>query len=267
MSEKLPYKNFKWENIEEKQDINYYLDKCNEDVGMVFKVDLEYDDLTRFKLRKYPLIPLSRKINENEISDYSRDFLKQHNNKLGDVEKLILDLHDKKEYIVHYDILKYYISLGIKVSKIHSIISFNHEAWLKPYIDFNTEMRKEADNDFEKDFWKLMNNSFYGKTMENISNRCMIELTNNSKDLKRLASRDNFKDIIDFDNRELDEENDYSFKAVLLKYKSMYFNKPICLGMCILDYSKLVMYNFIMILLKNIFLITNFFTKILIAWY
>ena len=245
MSEKLPYTNFKWEEAPF-GNINYYLDKCNEDVGMVFKVDLDInnDDKTRFKLRKFPPMPIKRKIDENEISDYSRDFLKQHNNNLGKDEKLILDLYDKKEYIVHYDILKYYISLGIKVTKIHSIISFNHKAWLKPYIDFNTEMRKHAKNDFEKDFWKLMNNSFYGKTMENISNRCMVELTNNSKDLKRLASRDNFKDIIDFDNRELNEENDYSFKAVLINYKSMYFNKPIYLGMCVLDYSKLVMYKF-----------------------
>ena len=235
MSEKLPYKNLKWEEIIN-HDINYYLDKCNEDVGMIFKVDLEYgDDITKFKLRKFPPMPLSRKINENEISDYSRDFLKQHNNQLGNVEKLILDLNNKKEYIVHYDILKYYISLGIKVTKIHSVISFNHKAWLKDYIDFNTSMRAKATNDFEKDFWKLMNNSFYGKTMENISNRCIVELINNSKDLKRLASKDNFKDIIDFNN---------DFKAVLINYKSMYFNKPIYLGMCILDYSKLVMYKF-----------------------
>ena len=234
MSDKLPYKNFNWEE-HENQDIDYYLEKCNEEVGMVFKVDLESDLQTKYKLRKFPPMPISRVIDEEEISDYSRDFLKQHNNKLGKVKKLILDLHDKKEYIVHYDILKYYISLGIKVTKIHSIISFNHKAWLKDYIDFNTSMRAKATNDFEKDFWKLMNNSFYGKTMENISNRCIIELINKPEDLKRLASKDNFKDIIDFNN---------DFKAVQLNYKSMYFNKPIYLGMCILDYSKLVMYKF-----------------------
>ena len=142
MSEKLPYKNFKWEEIST-YDINYYLNKCNDDIGMIFKVDLEYDDLTTFKLRKFPLMPLSRQIKEYEISDYSRSFLKDNNIKLGKEEKFILDLNNKKEYIVHYDILKYYISLGIKVTKIHSIISFNHKAWLKPYIDFNTNMRKK----------------------------------------------------------------------------------------------------------------------------
>ena len=135
-------KNFKWEEIST-YDINYYLNKCNDDIGMIFKVDLEYDDLTRFKLRKFPLMPLSRQIKQYEISDYSRSFLKYNNIKLGKEEKLILDLNNKKEYIVHYDILKYYISLGIKVTKIHSIISFNHKAWLKPYIDFNTNMRKK----------------------------------------------------------------------------------------------------------------------------
>ena len=72
---------------------------------MVFKVDLEYNDLTKFKLRKFPPMPFSRQIQEEELSDYSRDFLKQHNDKLGNVDKLILDLHNKKEYIVHYDII------------------------------------------------------------------------------------------------------------------------------------------------------------------
>ena len=96
-------------------------------------------------------------------------------------------------------------------------------------------MRTKTDNDFEKDFWKLMNNSFYGKTMENISNRCIVELVNNPHDLKRLASKDNLKDIIDFNG---------DFKAVLMNYNSMYFNKPIYLGQVILDYSKLVMYKF-----------------------
>ena len=71
-------------------------------------------------------------------------------------------------------------------------------------------MRTKTNTDFEKDFWKLMNNSFYGKTMENISNRCKFELINKPEDLKRLASRDNFKDIIDFNS---------DFKAVLLNYK------------------------------------------------
>ena len=130
-------------------------------------------------------MPLSRQIQEEEISYYLRDFLKRHNNRLRNVWKLILDLHNKKEYIVHYDILKYYISLGIKVAQINSIISFNHKAWLK--IDFNTNMRTKTNNDFEKDFWKLMNNSFYGKTMNNISNRCMVELTNTPERLKKIS--------------------------------------------------------------------------------
>ena len=236
MSQKLPYKNFKWEKVDDSKDINYYLTQCNEEKGMVFKVDLEYgDNETRNKLKKYPLMPLSRQIKENELSDYSKNILKENNLKLGKEKKLILDLNDKKEYIVHYEILKYYIHLGIKVTKIHSIISFNHKAWLKSYIDFNTEKRKEATSDFEKDFFKLLNNSFYGKTMENISNRCKVELVNNPEELKKFASMDNFKSIIDFNG---------DFKAVTLNYKSMYFNKPTYLGMSILDYSKLVMYKF-----------------------
>ena len=77
-------------------------------------------------------------------------------------------MKDKKNYVIHYELLKYYESLGLKVKKIHKIISFKQEAWLKKYIDFNTNERTKAKSDFEKDLWKLMNNSFYGKTMENI---------------------------------------------------------------------------------------------------
>ena len=97
MSEKLPYKNFKWEEID--SDINHYLNKCNDDIGMIFKVDLEYENLTRKKIMKFPPMPLSRQIKENEISDYSRNFLKDNNIKLGKEEKLILDLNNKKSIL------------------------------------------------------------------------------------------------------------------------------------------------------------------------
>ena len=84
------------------------------------------------------------------------------------LEKLVANLHDKAEYvIIHIGNLKQALNHGLVLKKVHKVIKFNQNAWLRPYIDMNTDLRKKVKNDFEKDFFKLMNNSFFGKTMEN----------------------------------------------------------------------------------------------------
>ena len=84
------------------------------------------------------------------------------------IEKLAVNLHDKKEYVTLIRILEQALNHGLILKKVYRVIKFNQEAWLKPYIDMNTELRKKAKNDFEKDFCKLMNNSVFGKTMKNV---------------------------------------------------------------------------------------------------
>ena len=90
-------------------------------------------------------------------------------------KKVICDWTDKKNYLVHYRLLKFYVRHGMVVDKIHEIISFKQSKWLEKYINFNTTKRNRAKNDFEKDFHKLLNNAFYGKTMENVRNRWGIK--------------------------------------------------------------------------------------------
>ena len=124
--------------------------------GCILEVDIEYPKELHNLHNDYPLAPERLEVNG--------------------VEKLIPTLNDKKKYVVHYENLKQYESLGMKITQFHRGIKFKESEWMKKYIDLNTRLRAEAKSDFEKDFFKLMNNSVFGKTMENIRNRVDISL-------------------------------------------------------------------------------------------
>ena len=150
MSEKLPINEFKWVNdisgINEKFVKSY--DKKNSDKGYILKVDVDYPSKLHRLHSDMPFLPERMKIDKTQ--------------------KLVCNLHDKKKYVVHISILKQALKHGLKLKKVHRATGFNQEAWLKKYIDMNNELRKKASNDFEKDFFKLMNNAVFGKTMENV---------------------------------------------------------------------------------------------------
>ena len=210
MSEKMPYKDFEWS---EERDLEKIFE--DEDVGYVLEVDLEYPEELHDLHNDYPLAP--------EVM------------KIGKVNKLTPNFNKKTKYVLHHRNLKQYLGLGMKLTEIHRVISFKQSKWLAPYITLNTQLRTEAKNDFEKDFFKLMNNSVFGKTMENIRNRVNIKLiTSEEKTLKLIAKPS-------FDKRTIFSKN---LIAVHLRKTKLFFNKPIYVGMSILDISKTLMYDF-----------------------
>jgi hypothetical protein len=141
---------------------------------------------------------------------------------------------EHKNYCIHYRNLKYVESLGVKIGEVHNVVSFKQKAWMEPYIDFNTSKRKKAKNEFEKDFFKLMNNSVFGKTMENVKNRINIHATTSNKNAIKWFSKVNMKGCKEFNGLYLIE----------MYKEEVVYDKPLYVGTSILDLSKLCMMEF-----------------------
>ena len=156
------------------------------------EVDLEYPVDVHDRHADYPLAPEHLKVTPDMLSPYAKSLADELELKESLTPKLVPNLNDKNKYVVHYRNLKQYISLGMKLTKIHRVLLFQQSPWLKSYIHFNTERRKQAKNDFEKDFYKLMNNAVFGKTMENLWKRIKIELVNNQKRARKLSRKPSF---------------------------------------------------------------------------
>ena len=117
------------------------------------------------------------------LSKYCKDIADWYGIKVGGVNKLIPNLGDKVKYVVHYRNLQYYLSLGMKLVKIHRILSFKQSDWLKKYVDFNTEKRKQSPDEFNKGLYKLLNNCTYGKSIENQRKIMSVKLISDKKNI------------------------------------------------------------------------------------
>ena len=152
--------------------------------------------------------------------------------KVNKLEKLICSVEDKEKYVMHIRVLKQALNHGLVLRKIHRVIQFNQKDWLKPYIDMNAKLRKEAKNDFEKDLFKLRNNFIFEKTMENVRKYRDIKLVTTDEKRNKLVSEPNYHTTKRF------------LLAIETKKTKVKMNKPIYLGMPILDISKTLMYKF-----------------------
>ena len=217
MFKKLPIHSFKWLSSGEMEKLfNNRVVQIWEKTPCILEVDLEYPENLHDLHNDYPFCPERVECKNG-------------------VEKLIPNLRNKTKYVIHYKNLIQCLKAGLKLKKIHRGIKFIESEWMKPYIEMNTNLRTKAKNNFEKDFFKLMNNSVFGKTMENIRNRVNVKLVNTEERLKKLSAKPNYKSCKIFNENLI---------SVHMKKTSLTMNKPVYLGMCILDLSKTIMYDF-----------------------
>lgn len=227
MSQYLPLKGFKWcEKEFSAETISKIAD--NSDIGYIFEVDLEYPKDLHKLHSDYPLCPEKRPVSESSKQS-----------------KLLLTLYDKERYVVHYKMLKLILQQGLKLKKIHKVLQFDQSPWLKPYIDLNTGLRMRATSDFDKNFFKLMVNAIFGKTMENVRGRVDIKLKTKWEGrygARKLIVQPNYKRWTAFDP---------NFVAIHMNHTKILMNKPISIGMAVLDISKEMMYDFFYNYLKR----------------
>ena len=217
MSQQLPTGGFGWVELRKDWNPNKIVEESSakKDRGYLLEVDVRYP---------------------KELHDYHNDLpFMCAKMQINGVEKLIPNLYYKKKYVIHVKALAQAIDHGLVIECIHRVIKFKQSAWIKEYIDFNTMLRTAASNDFEKDFYKLMNNSVFGKTTENIRKHRNIKLGNDEEEYLRNVMRPNFKSgtLLGLD-----------LMSCEMGKVRVVMNKPVYLSQAILDLSKTIMYEF-----------------------
>ena len=231
MSQYLPIGEYRWcsedftaERIAQLTD--------TDNVGYIFEVDLDVPAALHDYFNDYPLAPETTSFAPSPVMEALRTKLDIGK---AQVNKLIPNLYNKKNYVLHYRNLQLYLNLGMTLGKVHKVLAFKQTPYLKDYIDFNTRKRAESKNDFEKDFFKLLNNAIFGKTCENVEKRIEVKLFTDAKKFVNMASRPYFKNFEIFTNELI---------ACEMRKTQVKYNRPMIVGMCILDLSKVLMYDF-----------------------
>ena len=241
MSQYLPVGDYKWENIASWNNLWNTPEKLTQRIlelddegerGYIFEVDLDYPVELHDKHSDYPLAPEATSFDASPFMDTIAEKLES---KPVKTTKLVPNLCDKSKYVVHYRNLKFYLKEGLKLKKVHRVMSFRQSKWLSDYIDKNTKRRAMTKVAFEKDLFKLMNNAVFGKTMENVDNHIDVKLVVEEKKLVKLASKCNFDKLRIFND---------DLCAVQMGKTTIKYNKPVIVGFAILELSKLLMYNF-----------------------
>jgi hypothetical protein len=227
MSAYLPQKDFKLN--EDEWSVKKVLElKPDAKTGFLFEVDLHYPQELHDLHNGYALGSENIIIENDMLNTWQ-----QEGRKNSKISKLTTSFHDKIKYGVNYRLLQLFIQQGLIITKFHRVVQYTQENYMASYISKNTEERKTANNDFEKDFYKLMNNAVYGKTMENVRNRINFKLVSSEEEAMRVR---NTKRLFTIFNEDL--------VGIHLLKKEVKLNKPIFIGQNVLDESKFIMYDF-----------------------
>ena len=187
----LPYGGFKFLSDEELKVFNLDSIPENSSIGYILEVDLKYPWELHDSHNDYPLFSEKIEVSNNMLSKYCKDIASRYNIKVGGVKKLIPNLCDTVKYVVHYKNLLYYLSLVMKLVKIHRVLKFKQSNWLKGYVDFNTEKRKQSNDEFSKILYKLLNNCIYDKGIECVRKRVNVKLLNDKRMYLKCVNKPN----------------------------------------------------------------------------
>ena len=231
MSQYLPNSGFKWLNRKEIDKFCLNSIDKNSSIGYILEVDLEYPGELHELHNNYLLTLEKQEISRNMLSSYFSNIANEYGIKIGGVNKLVPNLGNKSEYVLHYINLQLYLPVGMKLTKVQKLLKFEEYDRLKKYSEKKREKKyrekkKNAANSFEKDFFKLMNNSVYGRTMENLRKRINVRLVNNTKHYKKYKSKPSFVSRKTF--------NQY-FVAIHEIKPVLTLDKPVYVGFCVLD--------------------------------
>ena len=205
MSECLPYDETKFDGIVKFEE--FLNTPHDSDIGYFVQIDLIYPDNIKQKTKNFPFAPVDKKTNPDDFSDYLNKILPDT---YTQTKRLISDWSDQNNFLIPSRMLKFYVIHGVRVERVLNVISFNQSKWLRKYINFITQKRNKARKKFEKDFYKLLNNSFYGKTMENVRNRTRVEFIRKdySDNFTKQQSKSTFKGI----HKSYENYDKYTFK-------------------------------------------------------
>jgi hypothetical protein len=240
MQQPLPYRNFRWVA----EDLSVY-DILHPPAGKGYtvEVDLEYPAALHVAHDDYPLAPEKGVVAAADISPYSARVLEENNVAFHPSTKLLATLRTKKGYVVHHRAMLCYLEHGLRVAAVHRVMQYEEEPWMAPYIEYNMRMRQEATTKFRQDFYKLMSNAVFGKTMENVRDRKAIKFVRNVADFKKLVAKPEFARVIPY-SVYAGAEDTAVMAAIVLRKTTVKLSKPVFTGQAVLDISKATMYDF-----------------------
>ena len=267
MCQPLPVSGFRWENVANMTAETIMGWKDDGPVGRILEVDLDYPEELHDLHRDYPLAP---ELDTAEFDEYSRSqrrFIRRGMK----IRRLLLTLKPKEKYVLHQANLRLYLRLGLKLRRVHRCLRFEQKAWMAPYIQLNTDLRTKAKSDFESNFFKLMNNSVFGKTMENLRRRTKVYIERLDPEITKLLKEGR---SLEETLKEMRERGLGSLRVSKLIRSPLYvastivcegliliqhrpekvrIDKPVFTGMCVLDLSKTLMYRYFYDHLKAVY--------------